>query len=145
MYRSNLAAARLALMGLRTVVMPTRRKYEDLAAWQKALMLVDRVYDVSENWPKAETYRLVDQVRRSAVSVPANIAEGQGRTGPNEYPHHLSIAYGSLMEMETLLIIANRRAFTTEAAHDSMLELSSEVGRLILSTITSLRRYRSNN
>jgi four helix bundle protein len=96
--------------------MATKRKYEQLMAWQKAMTLVDIVYDLSDSWPNPEIYGLTSQLRRSVVSVPANIAEGQGRTGIPEFLHHLSIAHGSLMEAETILGVGRRRSFVAEDA-----------------------------
>jgi len=125
--------------------MAKQRKYERLIAWQKAIEFVDSVYDLTESWPPQELYGLTSQVRRAAVSVPANIAEGQGRTGTNEFLHHLSIAYGSLMEAETFLIVGRRRTFSPEPAHERIFEQSDEVGRLILGMMTSLRRSRARD
>ena len=70
--------------------------YRDLRVWQRAMDLFDALYEVSETWPKRELFGMTDQLRRAALSVPANIAEGQGRRGPKEFLHHLSIAKGSL-------------------------------------------------
>jgi len=75
------------------------RSYRDLIVWQKAMDLVKSVYSVAGGLPKEELYCLTSQIRRAAISVPSNIAEGQGRTSTKEFLHHLSIAYGSLMEV----------------------------------------------
>ena len=76
------------------------QSYRQLIVWQKALELVKIIYNLTNNFPKAEIYGLTSQVRRAAVSIPSNIAEGQGRDSTKEFLHHLSIAYGSLMEVE---------------------------------------------
>jgi four helix bundle protein len=104
----------------------------------------DCVYDLTELWPQSEIYGLRSQARRSAVSVPANIAEGQGRTGINEYLHHLSIAYGSRMELETLLEFGQLRTFSPLTAHETAMSTSDEIGRLILKLMPSLRERRSS-
>jgi four helix bundle protein len=120
--------------------MPRTRRYEELVVWQKAMELVDSVYDSTESWPRAETYRLTDQIRRAVVSIPANIAEDHGRTGKNEFLHHLSIAYGSLMEVETFLTIACRRHYISTEIHENAMELADEVGRLNRGMMASLRK-----
>jgi four helix bundle protein len=84
----------------------TIRGYRDLIAWQKAMALVKNVYEATRDWPSVEQFGLTSQVRRAVVSVPANIAEGQGRYGSRELLHHLSVAHGSLCEVETLMLIA---------------------------------------
>ena len=116
--------------------------YRDLVAWQKGMAVVAAVYRVSRTWPRDELYGLTGQVRRAAVSVPANIAEGQGRTGPNEFAHHLSIAKGSLHELETLLLIALELGYIDDAVCDPLLAQTGEVARLIGGL---LRRLRSRN
>ena len=110
-----------------------------MIVWQKAMDLVDAVYDVSETWPSARQFRMTAQIQRAVVSIPSNIAEGHGRSGPNEYAHHLSIAYGSLCETETLIIAARRRRFINPATEDGLLEATAEVGRLLNGLIRSLR------
>jgi four helix bundle protein len=119
--------------------MARRRGYQDLVVWQKAMNLVDRVYDATESWPRHEQFDLTSQTRRAVVSVPANIAEGQGRTGPREFLHHLSIAYGSLNEVETLLQVGQRRRYLSPTALDSILPLCDDVGRLTLALMTKLQ------
>lgn len=125
--------------------MPEGRSYQDLIAWQKAMDLFDAVYDLTKLWPSKEMYGLTSQVRRAVVSIPANIAEGQGRTGVNEFLHYLSIAHGSLLETETVLIAGRRRRYSTEGLHTPAMKLSAEVGRLLLGLINSLRRSRNNS
>ncbi len=77
------------------------KSYRDLETWQKAMDLVQEIYLETKSFPKEETYGLSGQMRRAAVSIPSNIAEGQGRDSTKEFLHHLSIAYGSLCELET--------------------------------------------
>lgn len=104
--------------------------------------LVDGVYEASGRWPRDELFGLINQVRRAAVSIPANIAEGKGRSGTGEFLHHLSIAHGSLCEVETHLLIAGRRRYTKQATLDALLDLLAEVGRLIRGLI---KRFRGPN
>ena len=84
------------------------RNYSELFAWQKAMDLVEATYEATTQFPKEETYGLKSQLRRASVSIPSNIAEGQGRSSTKEFLHHLSIAYGSLREIETQILIAGR-------------------------------------
>ncbi len=86
------------------------KDYSELIAWQKAMDLVERVYDASRQFPKEELYAC-KQIRRAAVSIPSNIAEGQGRRSTNEFLHHLSYAHGSLREVETQILIAGRLGY----------------------------------
>jgi four helix bundle protein len=85
--------------------------FRDLVAWQRAMDLAEGVYHASATWPREEVFGLTAQARKAAVSVMANIAEGQGRTGPREFMHHLSIADGSLSEVEAHLLFAHRLRF----------------------------------
>ncbi|HEY7034216.1 MAG TPA: four helix bundle protein [Thermomicrobiales bacterium] len=112
--------------------------YRDLLVWQRAMDLLDALYDVSETWPKRELFRMTDQLRRAALSVPANIAEGQGRKGPKEFLHHLSIANGSLCEAETCVIAAHRRGYIDDTDLALMLLKSEEVGRMMHGMMTGL-------
>jgi len=82
------------------------QSYRDLQVWQKSMDLVTECYRATQQFPKTEIYGLTSQLQRAAVSVPANIAEGQGRQHTKEFIQHLSIAYGSLAELETHLQIA---------------------------------------
>ena len=116
------------------------RSYRDLVAWQKAMDLATEVYSASRDWPKEELYGLTNQVRRAVASVPANIAEGQGRTGSNELLHHLSIAHGSLYEAETHMMLAGRLGYLDDPGMETLLRQTEEVGRLLGGLIRSLRR-----
>jgi four helix bundle protein len=120
------------------------RSYRDLIAWQKAMDLVTGVYTVSAGWPKEEQFGLVNQARRAAVSIPANIAEGQGRRGDKEFLRFLLIAHGSLFELETHLLIAQRLTYTSDALAAPLLQQTAEIGRLLNGLIAELRsRLRS--
>lgn len=102
--------------------------------------LVDAVYEGSVTFPRHEIYGLTAQLRRAAVSIPSNIAEGHGRGRPREYLHHLSIAKGSLMEVETQVAIARRRAYLTAEVEATILVHSSEVGRMVAGLVKALNR-----
>lgn len=116
------------------------RSYRELQVWQKSMELVVECYRVAEMFPKSETYGLASQLQRAAVSVPANIAEGQGRNHTREFINHLSIAYGSLMEVETHLQIAARLRYIDESLLDRLLLLSNEIGRMLNGLMQSLQR-----
>jgi four helix bundle protein len=116
------------------------RSYKELLVWQRSMSLVTDIYQSTKNFPKEEVYGLTGQLKRAAVSVPSNIAEGQGRDSVKEFIHHLSIAYGSLMELETQLQIAANLGYLNQAEANEMLEKASEVGRLLNGLSRSLRR-----
>src|SRR5262249_25286312 len=107
------------------------RHYSDLIAWQKAMDLVVRVYKATEEFPARERFGLTNQLRRAVVSVPSNIAEGQGRHATRDFLRCLSIAYGSLQEVETQLVIARRLGYLEEEFRAGLFDLTGEVGRLI--------------
>src|SRR5437763_422359 len=97
------------------------------------------VYRATQHWPREEVYGLTNQARRAAVSVLANIAEGQGRRGPTEMLHHLSIADGSLHELETHLLIAQRLRYLDGATATILLTQTAEVGRILGGLMRSMR------
>ena len=112
--------------------------YQELIAWQKAMDLVEGVYRVTRAFPKEELYALTNQLRRASVSIPSNIAEGQGRGTANELAHFLRIAHGSLREVETQLMIAQRLGYVTPDLLKPLFDLAGEVGRLINGLIRSI-------
>ncbi|HXG85017.1 MAG TPA: four helix bundle protein [Pyrinomonadaceae bacterium] len=102
------------------------RSCRELLVWQKAMLLVTDVYKSIGGFPREEIYGLSGQLRRAVVSVPSNIAEGQGRDSTKEFIHHLSIAYGSLMEVETQLQIAANLNYLKQSDVDKLLEQSAD-------------------
>lgn len=113
--------------------------YRDLVAWRVAVELVTTVYRQTETFPKHEIYTLTSQIRRSAVSVPSNIAEGQGRSSPGEFQQFLGHAKGSLLELETQLIIANNLGYISREQLNDLSQLSDRVSRLLNGLIQSLK------
>jgi four helix bundle protein len=111
--------------------------YRDLIAWQRAMDLVENIYKVTENSPKREVYSLTDQIRRAAVSIPSNIAEGQAHHSHREFTHYLRHARGSLAEIETQ--IALRLKYLSESETTSVLRQADELGRILSGLINSLR------
>lgn len=114
--------------------------YRDLQVWQKAMDFVMACYEAAAAFPKSEQYGLSSQLQRAAVSIPANIAEGHGRRHTREFIQHLSVAYGSLMEVETHLQIATRLGYLKSDRAAQMLESSAEIGRMLNGLIQSLEQ-----
>lgn len=112
------------------------RSYRDLVAWQQAMDLAASVYKFTRDWPREELYGLTSQSRRAATSVAANIAEGYGRDNLGSYLQSLRIAQGSLKELETHLLIAERIGITDSAA--SLLTQSDTLGRVLGGLIRKL-------
>jgi four helix bundle protein len=106
------------------------RNYRDLILWQKAMDLVELVYRITIHFPQDELYGLRSQIRRAAVSIPSNIAEGEGRHSTGDFLRFLAIANGSRREVETQTIISQRLGYITEQECTNVLALASEVGRL---------------
>jgi len=107
------------------------RNYKDLIVWQKAMNLVTAVYQVTKQFPKDELYGLTSQIRRSAVSIPYNIAEGECRQTSKELMQFLSIAWGSCAELETQLLIASRLGFIDTITFSNLDSLRQEVSKMI--------------
>ena len=115
------------------------QSYRDLLVWQRAMELAVLAYRLTENFPKREVYGLASQLRRASVSVPSNIAEGYGRGGRKEYLQFLAIAQGSLKELETQVILAERLMFATSSQCKRLLPDSEVVGKMLGALIRSLR------
>jgi four helix bundle protein len=118
------------------------KSYRDLLVWQKAMDLVVESYKIASLLPKNETYGLASQIQRAAVSIPANIAEGHGRHHLGDYLYHLSIANGSLMELETHLLVLERLSYLTTDRLEHAMTQAAEVGRMLAGLDKSLRRER---
>jgi len=105
--------------------------YDELIVWQKAMDLVTEIYKITATFPSEERFGLSSQARRAAVSIPSNIAEGHGRKATGAYLNHLSIAYGSLMELETQLQIALRLNFVSTNEANTLLAQTNEIGKML--------------
>lgn len=116
--------------------MPTIQSHRDLVVWQRGMLLVERVYGLTADFPETERYRLASQATRAAISVPANLAEGHSRGTRRDYANFVAIAKGSLMELETYVLIAGRLGYTQPAANAEILNDISEISRML----TALRR-----
>jgi four helix bundle protein len=107
------------------------KSYEDLDVWQRAMQLVEKIYRLTENFPRKEQYRLVDQLCRAAVSVPSNIAEGSMRHTTKEYIRFVGIAQGSLAEVETQVMIAHRLGYLELGIFDDAIQTARNVGKML--------------
>jgi four helix bundle protein len=112
--------------------------YRDLVVWQEAMNLAEAAYRTTASFPREEAYGLTAQLRRSAASVPANIAEGYGRDSKGAYVQHLRIAQGSLKEFETHLLLAERVEFGDNVTLAPLLAKSEMIGKMLRSLIRSL-------
>lgn len=123
------------------------KHYKDLIAWQKAMDLVQVIYDATDDFPKREVYSLTDQIRRAAVSIPSNIAEGQAHFSNREFLHFLRHSRGSLAELETQILIAQRRKYLTDVIASALLTRADELSRILSGLINSLKDkdYRNQN
>src|SRR5258708_27771330 len=113
--------------------------YRDLIAWRKAMDLVTDIYLVTKAFPRDEQYGLTSQLRRAAVSVPSNIAEGQARFSRKEFHHFLSHARGSLVEIETQVTIAQNLGYLGPNQTQPLLDKTSELGKVLNGLIASIK------
>jgi four helix bundle protein len=118
----------------------TGQSYRDLASWQRAMDLVEHIYRVTGTWPKEEMFSLTNQIRRAAVSIPADIAEGQGRNTAKEFVYFLGIANGSLREVETYLMLGFRLQYYDETTFEELMHQATEVGNPLRGLIRKLRQ-----
>ena len=118
------------------------KDFKDLILWQRAMDLVVEVYDLIKKLPKEELFALSDQIRRAVISIPSNIAEGQGRNSPKEFVHFLSIAKDSKAELETQLLLCVRINYLKELEIEKAMSLVEEVGKMLNSL---QKRLTTNN
>ena len=112
--------------------------HKDLFVWQRSMDLVETVYRLTGSFPSAEQWGLVSQMRRAAISVPSNIAEGYGRQATGEYRHHVSIGRGSLLELETQILLASRLKYLQPADAESVLKEIDEISRMLATLVSKL-------
>ena len=115
------------------------QSHEDLLVWQRAMEMTEAVYQLTKGFPKEELYGVVSQLRRAAVSVPSNIAEGRGRLTQGEFRQFLSTAQGSNFEVQTQLELSRRLGYGQADHLANAKKLSLEVGRMLSSLITTLQ------
>ena len=113
------------------------KSFKDLIVWQKAYTLVLQIYKITKDFPKSETYGLAQQMRRAAVSLPSNIAEGYGRRHKAEYRQFLSMAYGSLLELETQYLLAIDLEYIKKS--EIIENLLKEVGSMLYRMLNPIR------
>ncbi len=107
------------------------RSYRDLIVWQKSVDLAVDLYAATRRFPASERFGLTSQIQRAGVSIPSNIAEGYAKDGPGHYLNHLSHSTGSLAELDTQLIIANRIGFLSAATSRALAPRADEIGRML--------------
>lgn len=115
------------------------KSYKDLFIWQKSMVLVTGIYTITKTFPASEMYGLTSQLRRSAVSIPSNIAEGYGRNSTNDYKRFLQIAGGSLYELQTQIEIAFNLKYLEEQKHIEIIDLSIEIDKMLYSIIQKIK------
>ena len=116
------------------------KSFHDLVAWQQAMELVTEIYKVSQKFPKEEMFGLTSQIRRAAVSIPSNIAEGRGKSSAGEFQQFLYHARGSLAEVETQLMIAINLGYLTKQEVTHIMELIARVGRLLHGLLAAVKK-----
>lgn len=116
------------------------RSHNNLDAWKKSVDFVVIIYKLTESFPKEEKFGLTSQIRRAAVSIPANIAEGAARNSDKEFLHFLSISQGSASEVETEILIAHRLGFLSESNFEILNRSIEDIGRMITGLSNHLRR-----
>ena len=119
----------------------SQSSYKDLIAWQKGMELAAMIYDATEGFPASELYGLVNQLRRAAVSVPSNIAEGKAHYSNRDFVRFLRHARGSLAEIETQVLIAHQRKYLTDTTMTQLTQKLDELGRILSGLINSLNEH----
>lgn len=122
--------------------MPLNSTYQDLRVWQQAMDLTEEIYRATAEFPKSELYGLLSQMRRASVSVPSNIAEGKGRHSDPEFVRFLLNARGSLLELQTQILIARRLQYLTEEKTETLCRHTDIVGRQLNALINRFRSTR---
>ena len=119
------------------------KTYRELLVWQKSMLLVTEIYKLSKSFPKDESYGLTSQIRRCAVSIPSNIAEGYGRNSTSDYIRFLNIATGSLYELQTDMEIALNLQYIDRHNFSELYESSREIERMLSSLIRKLNNRKT--
>lgn len=115
------------------------QSYKELIVWQKSVLLCEKLYAITEKFPKAEIYGITSQMRRAAISIPSNIAEGRNRGTRKDFVQFLRIAFGSIAELETQLEVARRLPATKNLSYKEIDILIGEVSRMLVAMIRKLQ------
>ena len=118
------------------------KSYKDLNVWQKAVELVKEIYLLTKEFPKDEQFTLINQMRRSAISIPSNISEGKARGHRREYVQFLYVALGSCAELETQIIISKELSYITTETKDLLLEKIGYISRMLRNLIKGINNYK---
>jgi len=116
------------------------KDYKELKVWQQGIEIVDKIYSITDNFPKDELYGLTNQMRRSALSIPSNISEGFVRNHSKEYIQFLYISLGSCAELETQIIIAQKRKYVAQDKFDELIKDINYEMRMLVSMIKAVQR-----
>jgi len=123
---------------------PMIQSFRDLSVWQRGMDLAELVYACTEKMPRSEAFSLTTQIRRAAVSIPSNIAEGKS-IGGQGYRRHVKIALGSEAELQTQIELTRRLKMLSNAEADDLVKRTSEVGRMLVRLLNALPKTRANN
>ncbi len=115
------------------------KTYRDMLVWQKSMDLVVEIYNITKDFPKEESFGLVSQMRRAAVSIPSNIAEGQGRKATKDFVRFLLIAQGSKAELQTQILICERLGYLPKEQTHSAKMYTEEIGKMLYAIIDKLQ------
>ena len=120
------------------------RTYRDLVVWQKSMELVSEIYRITTDFPKTEIYGITSQMRRAAISIPSNLAEGQARYHPRDFLRFIGHARGSLVELETQIMISNDLGYCSAETRDNLLSRTAHIGAL-MNRLYSAVEWRTEN
>ncbi len=120
------------------------KSYKELIVWQKSILLVKEIFLLTNKFPKSELYGIISQMRRAAIAIPSNIAEGYGRKSSKEYAQFYSISYGSALELETQLIIAKDLNFADDKGFEKANQLLDEVLRMLNSMTSKMKQLNAS-
>jgi four helix bundle protein len=116
------------------------KSYRDLEVWQKSMSLAKEVYQVTSSFPTDEKFGLTNQMRRAAVSIPSNLAEGHARSGTQEFKHFISMAIGSVAELETQILLSAELGYLNENRKSDLFEQLDIIGKMLRGLYKSLNK-----
>ena len=115
------------------------KSYKELKVWKNGILIVDCIYELTRKFPQSEQYNLIVHLQKTAISIPSNIAEGFARHYPRDFKRFLSISLGSCSELETQIIISQRRNYIEQVEYEKILEMLDYESRMLMKLIKSLK------